>query len=189
MCLVHLLGGLPLLLAAAAGADLGWDGPVFGDDCFGFISGDGETWTWPGRWSARAKRPCPRNWVTVRTPLRTLIHGWNTHWIRTMLDRRTGPPGSTSSTSDTWGRLQRDDEQPLSATRLRVDLRHDDCVASAATSSVILSPARPWHTHDNSVATTQRRTIERRTCGSPAEMLSEVDREVTAGARRPRVRP
>ena len=29
------LGGLPLLLAAAAGSDLGGDGPVLGDDGFG----------------------------------------------------------------------------------------------------------------------------------------------------------
>ena len=41
MCHEHLLGGLPHLLAAAPGADLGWDGPVFGDDGFGLVVFDG----------------------------------------------------------------------------------------------------------------------------------------------------
>ena len=41
MCLEHLLGGLPHLLAAAPGADLGRHGPVFGDDCFGLVVLDG----------------------------------------------------------------------------------------------------------------------------------------------------
>ena len=41
MCVEHLLGGLPHLFAAAAGADLGCDGPVFGDDCFGLVVVDG----------------------------------------------------------------------------------------------------------------------------------------------------
>lgn len=35
------LGGLPRLLAAAAGSDIGGDGPVFGDDRFRFVGVDG----------------------------------------------------------------------------------------------------------------------------------------------------
>src|SRR3546814_585874 len=35
------LGGLPRLLAAASGSDFGGDGPVLGDDRFGFGGGDG----------------------------------------------------------------------------------------------------------------------------------------------------
>src|SRR5579875_2152692 len=41
LSLEDFLGGLPLLLAAPAGADLGWHGPVLGDDRLGLLDGEG----------------------------------------------------------------------------------------------------------------------------------------------------